>query len=148
MNDTVLFFGYVLTILLVAAFNYRSLPGAAVSCFSAALIFALSDLMIRAELPADWFHLVIGCMCLAWAYFAVIYLRAIFIALAVSALAIFQFVFSLDSHLYPDSLTALLRHYEVMATALHALILLATITNGIIIPVGPSGRASRGGSPL
>ncbi len=104
-------------------------------CFkSAVCFFGLAWFMVLLPpFPPYFFHLI---MCLAglwWSYSMVKYCSAVYPALAIAAMSVLQIMFSVDFYVYGATPTGLGEYFAVIAYSIHAIIIMATYTNGLTI---------------
>ena len=147
-TDTILWLAYIACAAACVAFNRPNAKAAAGALAGASTVFFVASMMYEYGVSAEFFHLVICAVCWGWAAAMIRYFDAIFIAISISVMGILQLVFSVDSYLYPNQVTALLSSYTAMAIAVHVIIMLATLSNGINLRNGIERRNSGRGTAL
>ena len=148
-TDVLLWSAYIMCFIWCAAKGARARWITALgSLLGVSAVFMVADFMVWIESTPEWMHLAISVVCGYWSYLMIKHCDALYIAIAVTVMAILQLFFSVDSFIYGDQTTALYSSYKAIALSLHILIMLATLTNGIHLHTSIERCDSGRGAPL
>lgn len=148
MMDLYLFACYAVVAVWATLFNKSISTIAALSLGGATVTFVVATAMMGLGIEHHWFHMTISAICIYWSYLSVKIGSALWVAIAVMAMGVFQVMLSLDGFMYPATETEFSVRAPSIALIFHLLIILATIANGTSLYVDPKRRTASARPPL